>query len=396
MRYLLKAVSHAGQVEALEVQGFDEASAIQQAQSRGFTVLSVRARAGFGAPWAAKPLRFPLAAFSQDLLVLLDAGLPLVEAIQALAERERRGEIRAVLEQVCASLREGHPLSAALKRLPQAFAPLYVATVQSSETTGDLGPALQRFVAYQNQMDAVRKRLIAASIYPALLLATGALVTLFLLLYVVPRFSGIFEERGADLPFFSRLLLAWGQLVHGQGLLVAGLAAAALAAAWYAVRQPAVRARIEDSFWRVPAIGERLKLLQLARFYRTIGMLLRGGVPLVSALQMGGELLHPALRVRLAAAAGAIREGRPVAASMASNGLTTPVALRMLAVGEQGGRMGEMMERIAAFHDEELARWIDWAMRLLEPLLMAALGLAIGGIVILMYMPIFELAGSLQ
>ncbi|MGH8648483.1 MAG: type II secretion system F family protein [Burkholderiales bacterium] len=125
-------------------------------------------------------------------------------------------------------------------------------------------------------------------------------------------------------------------------------------------------------------------------------MLLRGGIPLVAALQMGAELLHPVLREKLAAASRAISEGHAVSRSMDGCGLTTPVALRMLSVGEQSGNMGEMMERIAAFHDEEISRWVDWFTRLFEPLLMAAIGLVIGAIVILMYMPIFELAGSLQ
>jgi len=148
--------------------------------------------------------------------------------------------------------------------------------------------------------------------------------------------------------------------------------------------------------WKVPSVGERLKLYQLARFYRTTGMLLRGGMPLVAALDMGAGLLHPALRERLAAARRAITEGRPVAASLEEHGLTTPVALRMLAVGERSGNMGEMMDRAASFHDDEIARWIEWFTRLFEPILMAVIGLVIGAIVIMMYMPIFELAGNLQ
>src|SRR5258708_3781522 len=310
----------------LELQGFDESSVVQQAENRGYAVLAVRPRASLSLPWPGAQARFPVGAFSQDLLVLLDAGLPLLEVMQTLAEREHRGEFRALLSSLCTIVREGNPLSAALKRFPQAFPALYVATVQASETTGHRVPAVERCVAYQNQVDAVRKRLIAASIYPTLLIAVGALVSLFLLFYVVPRFSSIFEERGVDLPFFSRLMLAWGQLVHGHGALAfAALAGGALAAV-HALRQPAIRSRIEDALRRLPSVGERLKLYQLARFYRTIGMLLRGGVPLVSALQMGSELLHPALRARLAAASRAIREGRPVAASMEANRLTTPRA----------------------------------------------------------------------
>jgi general secretion pathway protein F len=394
MRFELKAIGQDGRVESLDLHGLDEASAVQQAQSRGYTVLAVRARLGL-ASWRGKQERFPVALFSQELLVLLNAGLPLVESIETLAERERRSELRAVLERICEILRQGRTLSSALEQFPGAFSPLYIATIHASQKTGDLAPALSRFVAYQQQLEAIRKRLVNAAIYPMLLIGVGGLVSLFLLFYVVPRFSRIYEERGTDLPFFSKLLLAWGQLVEGHGVLAAGLLAGLVAAAVYALRQPAVRAGIEGALWRVPAIGEHLKVYQLARFYRTVGMLLRGGTPLLTAVQMGGELLHPALRVRLAAASRTVSEGRPVSASMEENGLTTPVALRLLAVGEQSGNMGEMMDRIALFHDEEISRWVDWFTRLFEPLLMAAIGLVIGAIVILMYMPIFELAGSL-
>lgn len=396
MRYVLKAVSPEDRVESLELQGPDEASAVRQAESRGYTVLAVRRRPGVAAARGARRARFELALFSQELRVLLEAGLPLVEALQTLAERERAGESRAMLERMCAVVREGNTLSAALAQLPREFPPLYVATVRASERTGDLAPALARYVAYANQIDAVRKRIVNASIYPALLICVGGAVTLFLLLYVVPRFSRIYEDRGAQLPFFSRLLLSWGQLVQGHGLLILGLFGAAAAALAYALCQASVRARLDDALWRLPALGERLKLYQLARFYRTIGMLLRAGTPLVQALRTGGELLHPALRARLDAASRAVGEGRSVSESMEANGLTTPVAMRMLSVGERGGDMGAMMDRIANFHDEEISRWVDRFTRLFEPLLMMAIGLLIGTIVVLMYMPIFELAGSLQ
>jgi len=257
-------------------------------------------------------------------------------------------------------------------------------------------PALSRYVAYQTQLEAIRRRVLNASIYPMLLIGVGGLVTLFLMLYVVPRFGKIYEERSADLPLFSQVLIAWGNLVQGNAVLVIGVLGAAVTAAVLALRQASVRAAIGNTLWRIPAVGERLKVYQLARFYRTTGMLLKGGMPLVGALDMAAQLLHPVLRERLAAASRAISEGHPVSASLDANGLATPVALRMLTVGDRSGSMGEMMERIAGFHDEELSRWVDWFTRLFEPLLMALIGLVIGAIVILMYMPIFELAGNLQ
>jgi len=394
MRFELKAIGPDGQVERLDFQAPDREAAVRQVEARGYTVLSVRSRALLGAPWLGGGERFPVVLFSQELRVLLGAGLPLVEAIDTLTEKERREEFRAILRQIANLLREGRPFSAALEQFPSAFSALYVATVRAAERTSDLAPALARYVAYANQLEAIRKRVVNASIYPLLLLAVGGVVALFLLFYVVPRFGRIYEERGADLPLFSRLLLGWGQAVDAHGLIVLAVLACLAVSAVYFFR--AAKGRIADALWRIPALGERLKVYQLARFYRTIGMLLRGGMPLVAALEMGAELLHPVLRSRLAAASQAISEGRGVSQSLEASGLTTPVALRMLGVGEKGGNMGEMMEQVAVFHDEELARWVDWFTRLFEPILMALIGLVIGAIVILMYMPIFELAGGLQ
>src|SRR5262245_29540981 len=395
MRYQLKAVSADGRVESLDFQAYDEAGARQQAEDRGYTVLALRRKSSLFELWRAGQ-RFPVVLFSQQLLVLLNAGLPLVDAIQTLADKERRTDFRTFLERIVGTLRQGLPFSAALERFPQTFSSLYVATVRASERTSSLGSSLARYVEYENQLDALRKRLANASIYPALLVGVGGLVSLFLMLYVVPRFSRVYEERAADLPVFSKVLLAWGRLIEGNGVLVVSVLLGLLIVGIYLLRTGPVRAALSNAFWRLPAIGERLKVYQLARFYRTIGMLLRGGVPLIPALDMGSELLHPALRERLAGARLAISEGRQVSGSMEANGLTTPVALRMLAVGEQSGNMGEMMDRIAVFHDEEISRWVDWFTRLFEPLLMAAIGLVIGAIVILMYMPIFEIAGSFQ
>lgn len=396
MQFELRAITQEGRVESLDLHALDEASAREQASSRGYTVLTIHQKSDLFSLWRRRSDRFPVLLFSQELLVLLGAGLPLVAAIETLAEKERHAEFRTVLERIASTLRQGRPLSAALEQYPNAFSPLYIATVRASERTGDLAPALLRYIAYQNQVDAIRKRLVNAAIYPALLIGVGGLVSLFLLLYVVPRFSRIYEERSADLPLFSKFLLLWGQTVEGHAIVVVGALLLLGVALWYAVRRAGVRAAIENALWGLPAVGEKMKVYQLARFYRTIGMLLRGGMPLVGALEMGAELLHPALRGRLFAASRTISEGRSVSESMDRYGLTTPVALRLLAVGEHSGNMGEMMDRIAVFHDEEISRWVDWFTRLFEPILMAVIGVVIGAIVILMYMPIFELAGSLK
>ena len=395
MHYELKAIAPSGEVEALDLQAADEAAAVHGAEIRGYTVLSVHAKHAL-LPWRGPRSRFPVALFSQELRALVSAGLPLVEAIETLAQKEKREESRNILARIAKLLGEGLPLSSALEEFPGAFPPLYIASVKVAERTSDLVPALTRYIAYAAQLDAMRKRIVNASIYPALLVMVGGAVGLFLLLYVVPRFGHVYEERGADLPLFSHLLLAWGKAIDQNGPLVLGVLGTLAIVAVRVLRTETVRNRLSDALWRAPALGERLKIYQLARFYRTVGMLLRGGMPLPRALDMSAELLHPLLRARLVAANQAIGEGRGVSASLDAHGLVTPVALRMLAAGEKGGTMGEMLEQVASFHDEELARWVDWFTRLFEPVLMAIIGLVIGVIVVLMYMPIFELAGSLQ
>jgi len=278
MRFQLKALSADGRVESLSLQAADEAGARRQAEGRGYTVLKVRAAGALA--WRGRE-RFPVALFSQELIALLDAGLPLLEAIETLGEKERAPAARNALSSLALTLREGRPFSSALEKLGDTFPPLYVATVRAAERTSDLQPALARYVAYQAQVDALKRRVVHASIYPALLVGVGALVSFFLLLYVVPRFSLIYEDRALDLPLLSRLLLSWGQLVehHGMAIIIALLCA--LGAAIWALRLPAVRSGTQNLLWRLPGAGERMKLYQLARFYRTIGMLLRGGMPMV-------------------------------------------------------------------------------------------------------------------
>lgn len=395
MRFAVKALDPNGNVALLSVDAVDLDAACAQVAGGGRTVLSAQRQGVLASLHAPRTAVFPLALFSQELLTLLEAGLNLVEALETLADKESRSEARKILEQILRQLYEGRTLSQALADHPGAFPDLYVASVRASEKTGDLSEALRRYLAYHGQVDQVRKKLISASIYPVLLIAVGGLVVFFLMGWVVPRFSHIYDDKVAHLPLMSRLLLEWGQLVENHGGMLAGGVAAAVGLAGWLGFQPAVRAAIGRQLWRMPALGERLRIYQVARFYRTLGMLLRGGIPVLTALDMVEGVLQPAFRPSMRAAADAIREGRSISQAMEANALTTSVALRMLRVGERTGRMGEMMERIAAFHDEETARWVEWFTRLFEPLLMAVIGSVIGVIVLLMYMPIFDLAGSI-
>lgn len=392
MRYRVTALDVRSSPAIHELDALDEADARKQASARGLRVLAVqgtRLRARGRAKLA-------LVSFSNELVALLEAGLSLTEAIDALTEKERDEAIRGILEGLRRRLYEGQSLSTALGEFPSCFPPLYVATVRASERSGAISEALRRFVAYQEQIDILKKRLVNASIYPAVLLAAGGLVVIFLVAYVVPRFAGIYEDIGGELPWASRLLMQWGKLLdaHGMAVLVGFLLTTA--AAVYGVLQPGFRAAVGRALARIPTIGQQLELYQLARLYRTVGMLLRGGLPVVTAFEMTRGLLAAAAQPRLAAATRAVREGQSLTDALAATALTTPVAERMLRVGERSGNMGEMMERIAGFYDAELSRFVEVATKLIEPAMMTVIGLVIGGIVVLMYFPIFELAGSIR
>ena len=394
MEFRAKVLDGSSGVTVCVIDAVNEADARRQIALRSLRVISLEPARRLRRLWQAPQLE--LAVFSQQLVSLLDAGLSLVESLEALAQRESNSGTQHILERILLRLYEGQTLAAAIAEHPATFPELYVAAVRASEKSGALREALTRYIAYQQQADALRKTLVNACIYPAVLLVAGLLVTLFLMGYVVPRFSSIYEDVGTDLPFASRLLLQWGQLLDAHTGLVIGGLVAALAALGYMLSRPALRAAAGAWIARIPAVGRQLHVYQLARLYRTAGMLIRGGIPAVSALRMSAGVVRASSRAAYASATRAVTEGQSLGDAMERNGLTTPVAARMLRVGERSGNMGEMMERIAAFYDEELSRFVDVATRLIEPAMMTVIGLVIGLIVVLMYFPIFELAGSIR
>jgi len=378
----------------LDISAAHVDEAIAQVKARGFSPIATKIKSTSFINRSNK--KFPLALFSQELLALLEAGLNLVEAIETLAEKEQGGEIKHTLDSLLQTLYQGQTFSSALELHPATFPVLYIATVRASEKTGDLPEALGRYICYEQQLGVLKKKIISSSVYPILLMAVGGLVILFLLGFVVPKFSKIYEDTGENLPYLSQALLAWGVFLenHGKEILIAmGLGSVGLG---YGLSRPSLRKWLIQFFWRIPALGKRLRVFQLARFYRTLGMLLKGGTPIIAALGSVTGLLDAALQIKMRQASAAIQEGQPISLAMDQAGLTTPVALRMLRVGERGGKIGDMMERIAAFYDDELSRWIDWFTRLFEPILMLLIGLVIGVVVLLLYMPIFELAGNIQ
>jgi general secretion pathway protein F len=399
MRFDVHALDARQQVVALSLEAASEALARDMVAQRGLSPFCIQGKSsGLRLPrlLAAKGSAFRPMLFSIELLSLLEAGLNLVEAMQTLAEKEPAGERRQVLAGIVASIERGEPFSRAVAAFPQHFSPLYVATIKASERTGNVKEALSRYIAYQEELDRVKKKVVSASIYPVILMVVGLLVIGFLVFYVVPRFAQVYEDMSHTLPFFSQLLLGFGSFVgrHGWPLACALLLLSGFSA--WTVSRPQFRANLNRRLWRIPAVGERMKTYQLARLYRTAGMLMRAGIPALRALEMVEDLLAAHLRPQLRQARASIEEGHAMSAALGAAGLATPVAARMMLVGERSGDMGRMLGEIARFHDDEVARFVDWFTRAFEPLLMAVLGVSVGLVVVLMYMPIFELAGNIK
>jgi general secretion pathway protein F len=396
MQFTVRSIDKSSSVSTVTLDASTKEQALKIATERGMRVVSIKGGGAFRMASGSRRNDFPLGQFSQELLTLLNAGLALVESIETLYEKETHSDRKRVLEKLVEDLYEGSSFSNALAEYPGTFPLLFVATVRASEKTGGLPEALGKYVTYQSQLDSVKKKIISASIYPVLLMVVGTLVIGFLLGYVVPRFARIFEDLGGEVPWMSKLLIGWGHFARDYGLVLLGALTVLVVSAGIWLTRPGTPAKVMQWLQKIPAIGERIRIYQLARFYRSLGMLLRGGMPAVASLDLVVGLLPGALHQQLLAATQLIRQGTPISQAMEKSGLTTAVSARMLRVGERTGQMGEMMERIAMFYDNEISQWIDWFVKLFEPLLMAFIGLVIGFIVVVMYFPIFELAGSIK
>ncbi|MBL8394061.1 MAG: type II secretion system F family protein [Candidatus Accumulibacter sp.] len=400
MRFEVRALSPDNLIETHSVEAADVGEAGRLLQQQRLQPLSIKAARGTATNAAGLPggrrQAFSLLLFSAELLALLDAGLSLVEAFEALLEKESSPVARSVLERLTRDLREGLRFSAALARQGDIFPPLYVGIVRAAEGTSDLPRALARYIDYQTRLEAVRSKVVSAAIYPLILLVVGCGVTLFLMGYVVPRFAGVYQGSGRSLPWLSQRLLDWGQFVGQHTDLVFICVLGLALAAGYWLRQFIRSGRWIVLLTRLPGIGERVRIIELSRLYLTTGMLLEGGIPILAALDIVGNTVSPTTRVALRAARGMISDGGTLSQAFDRCGLATPIALRMLRVGERSGQLGAMLTRSALFYEGESARWIERFTKVFEPVLMTAIGLLVGLIVILLYMPIFDLAGTLQ
>ena len=364
-------------------------------RSAGFLDEIAGSRAVALLPWAGRR-RFDLDIFCAQLVVLLKAGLGVVESLRVLRSNARHALQRETMIRLLLDLDQGLAFSDALARHPFAFPPLFVAIIRASERTSGLVDALSRYAAHARQVDEVRAKLRSAAVYPVFLSLIGGLVIAFLLGYVVPRFASAYESVHVPLPVAARWMMKWGQLIRDHaGLMVLGLMGCALAFGLLLSRS-GIRQWLSARLVRRGTLGEFLRRIHLARLYRTLAMLLSGGIALHPSLRICRSMLPADLQIALDVAAVEVAQGSRPSQAFDDAALVTPVSFNLMAVGERSGQLAAMLDESASFLELESTRTLDATMRVIEPALMAVMGLVIGVIVVLMYLPIFELAGSVR
>lgn len=335
---------------------------------------------------------------AHDLSLMLRSGLRLMDALHTLRERDAR-HTPAWLLTTLKALEQGRSFSAALTA-SACVGPAFLACVRASEATGDLGDSLNRFAVNAARLRVLRARLVSACVYPALLVAVASLVVLFLLVYVVPRFATVLEGTVRDMPWVSRLLIDVGVALSAvQGPLIGALLLGLLGAGvmlWRLARSGQLVERTIDTAARLPWMRDYLRAFGLAQIARSAAMLVRSGLPALKALELCRALLPGIDRPRLDAALAAARTGAPLARSLHESRLFDALAYRVLKVSEQSGQLDAALDRVADMVDSQLERALERLGRLIEPMLMLVIGTVVGGIVVMMYLPIFQLAASVR
>ncbi len=333
-----------------------------------------------------------LAMATRQLATLVGAGLPLAEALAALTEQTERESLRRTLAQIRQQIIEGHAFAEALAQHPRIFSPLYVNMVRAGEASGALDVVLERLAEHTEKQARLIAKVRSALTYPAIMLVLGSGILFFLVSYVVPKVTRIFQETQQQLPWLTRALIAVsGVAARWWWLLLLLLAAGAAGAQRYA-GTPAGRERLDAWTLRAPYFGRLTQKLAIARFARTLSTLLASGVGLLTALDIVKNIVNNAILARaIEQARDAIREGRSIAPPLRESGLFPPLVVHMIAVGEQSGQLESMLGKAADAYDGEVENAVTGLTTILEPVMIVFMGLVVLFIVLAILMPIFEL-----
>ena len=382
-----------------------EARLRREFEEKGLYVLAVqqagrRALAGVQLP--ALPVRRKVSSreflvFNQELATLLKAGMPLVQSLDILRQRVAHPAFKVVLDDVYERVRSGSALSEAFEAHQSLFPGVYTASLLAGEKSGNLEQVLRRYVSYVKVVSTVRRKTISALVYPAILVALSIAVVAIIVVKVVPEFGTFYNQFGKELPASTRFIVGLSRFVTTYFWLLVLAAIGLFTAAWWWVKQPGQRRRLDRVLLRVPMAGPIAQKFSTSQGARTLATLLGGGIPLVNALEVTSRSLsNQHMAAELTLAAQQVREGRSLAATLQDSGSFPDVAIKMVEVGESTGALQEMLNSLADFYDEEIDTNLGRFVTIIEPALLVIMGIVIAGLLLSLYLPLFQLSSALS
>lgn len=397
--YTCKLGSSDGKVVYRELEAPDPLVLRSNLEEQGFFVFEVKK----------KPFQFlydtplrrrnidnrSLLTFNQEMMVLIKAGMPIMQVLSTILERHESGRLAEILTQVRDDVKGGAALSLALERHVGAFPHLYVASIRAGERTGDLVATIRRYILYLKRAEAMRKKVVAALFYPAIIVVVAFCAVTLLLLYVVPTFSQIYADAGSQLPLPTQMLIAFTTFLRRFFLLGVALLAAAVVAlrSWQATDNG--RFLMDRFKLRVFMLGDLYRKYSVAGFTRTLATVLGSGIPIIESLRMSiGTLNNLYMEKRLSEAVRHVEEGGTLAAAFERIAIMPPLALRMLGVGESTGALEDMLADISDYLEDELEERMHVLTTAIEPAVMVVMEIVVGVIIVTMYLPIFKIAGT--
>lgn len=336
-----------------------------------------------------------LLTFNQEMLVLIKAGMPIMQVLDTILERHDSGKLSEVLQQVREDVKAGAALSSAMEKHGRAFPYLYMASIRAGERTGDLPRTIRRYIQYLKRVDGIRKKVVSAVFYPSILVLFAFMAVTLLLVYVVPTFSQVYVDSGSQLPALTQILITFTSLLKRYFffgiLLVGGLIAGFRT--WN--NTEAGRYTVDRLKLTLPVIGDVFTKYSVAGFTRTLATVLGSGIPIIESLRMSiGTLNNVYMEKRLFEAVRFIEEGGRLSVAMEKINIMPPLALRMLGVGETTGSLEDMLIDISDYLEDELEERMHILTTAIEPAIMVVMGVVIGVIIVAMYLPIFKIAGT--
>jgi len=367
---------------------------------KGFYVFSIQRKSGGLAGIFRRKRRLPrreFTIFNHEMATLLKAGLPLLQGLDILLERMQSPLFRDLLRDVRDQVKGGGAMSDAFAAHPEYFPPLYAASLRAGERSGELETVIRRYMAYTKVVEEVRKRVSQALIYPAFLLSVSLIVIYILLTFAIPRFAGLYNTFGGELPMLTKTLIAISDAVNQHWLLVLLGAVGTIVGLRLWSERDSGRMAIDRAKLRLPLLGNILQKFALSQLTRALSTLLSGGIPLVSALEVSADSVgnsHVAARVR--GVVHNIREGESLSAALEKTGVMQPLVVEMVKVGESTGALADMLENVSEYFDEDVSEDLQRFLTILEPLLLVTMGVVIATMLLAMYMPIFDLQSVIQ